>query len=62
MSITRSDIKEILQHEIDSKNKSVDRFVAAECMESAAHVAAERDGISHAMFVLLHVLEGREER
>jgi len=45
-------IRQTLETEIASKQKSVDRFVASNAMDAAAHASAERDGLVWALFVL----------
>ncbi len=49
-------IRQILEAEIDSKIKAVDRFVKNENLDAAAHENAVREGVSWALFVLAHRL------
>lgn len=52
VDLQRRVIRQLLEDEITSLTKSIDRDVKDELFNAAAHDSARRDGISWALFVL----------
>ena len=52
MTVAKEKIRNVLEREIKSKTRSVDRLVRIDSLEAAAREDAVREGLSWALFVL----------
>jgi len=52
VEMQRGVMRQLLTKEIESLDRSIERFEKVENLDAAAHVSAKRDGVCWALFVL----------